>query len=117
MPKSPTYSTCLRNVIELTDDEDASEHDGIKTASDPDNESEEMVVDNMLVLEYNIMLYPSLQIYFLTIKFQTEPFSVHHCAVHPHQKWMTLYSHLRPSVNLADALSSTVYLYRPFLKA
>lgn len=35
-------------VIELTDDEDASEHDGIKSASDPDNEDEEMVIDDML---------------------------------------------------------------------
>ncbi|KAG2367617.1 hypothetical protein BDR07DRAFT_254361 [Suillus spraguei] len=44
------------DVIEPTDDEDTSEHDGIKSASDPDNEDEEMVVDGML----------------------TEPFSVHH---------------------------------------
>jgi hypothetical protein len=39
-------------VIELTDDEDASKHDGIKIASDHDNEDEEMAVDYMLVSNY-----------------------------------------------------------------
>lgn len=45
------------DVIELTDDED----DGIKIASDPDNEDEEMVVDDMLVsncIQHNVIPVP-----------------------------------------------------------
>jgi hypothetical protein len=46
----PTPPLLTHNdVIELTDDEDASKHDGIKDASDHDNEDEEMAVDYMLV--------------------------------------------------------------------
>jgi hypothetical protein len=37
-----------KDVIELTDDEDASAHEVIKNASDPDNENEEMAVDHAI---------------------------------------------------------------------
>lgn len=47
MPTPPLLAH--NDVIELTDDEDASKHDGIKITSDHDNEDEEMAVDFMLV--------------------------------------------------------------------
>ncbi|KAG2136375.1 uncharacterized protein EDB93DRAFT_788456 [Suillus bovinus] len=42
------------DVIELTDDEDASGHNSIKITSDIDNENEEMVVDNMLTEPFSV---------------------------------------------------------------
>ncbi|KAG1848930.1 hypothetical protein DFJ58DRAFT_795505, partial [Suillus subalutaceus] len=42
------------DVIELTDDEDDPGHDGIKSVSDPNNEDEEMAVDDMLTEPFSV---------------------------------------------------------------
>ncbi|KAG1781129.1 hypothetical protein EV702DRAFT_1074099 [Suillus placidus] len=42
------------DVIELTDDEDASAHDDIEIPSDPGNEDEEMAVDDMLTEPFSV---------------------------------------------------------------
>ncbi|KAG1814675.1 uncharacterized protein BJ212DRAFT_1361308 [Suillus subaureus] len=42
------------DVIELSDDEDDSGHDSIKSVSDPDNEDEEMAVDDMLTEPFSV---------------------------------------------------------------